>query len=67
MTRAYTEARHRGLIASFSGRGSFIAAGGEPVDHEQVVDLALNTPPHPASGGMAERVNAGLTEMQGPC
>ena len=53
VTRAYTEARNRGLISSFSGRGSFVAGVGEAGD-EMRIDLSMNTPPQPASGNMGD-------------
>ncbi|GAA4325441.1 PLP-dependent aminotransferase family protein [Pigmentiphaga soli] len=62
VTRAYTEARNRGLIASFSGRGSFIAGQAAPAGRERI-DLTMNIPPQPAGGGMAARVQAGIAEV----
>ncbi len=62
VTRAYAEAKGRGLIASFSGRGSFVLGDAEPTGRHHV-DLAMNTPPQPADGSMAERIQAGLQEV----
>lgn len=49
VTRAYTEARSRGLIASFSGKGSFVS---QPAMASIAtgVDLSMNVPPLPAAG-----------------
>jgi DNA-binding transcriptional MocR family regulator len=62
VTRAYAEARVRGLLASFGGRGSFIA---EPYDPSQrgMVDLAMNIPPQPANRALADHIKAGMSEV----
>jgi len=62
VTRAYTEARSRGLITSFSGRGSFIAGSREPASDGRI-DLSMNIPPQPAGGGMAEFVKTTISEV----
>lgn len=62
VTRAYAEARNRGLIASYSGRGSFVMGVSEP-DSQASIDLTMNIPPQPANGSMAERVSAGITQL----
>lgn len=62
VTRAYTEARNRGLIASFSGRGSYVVDPGETAGGSRI-DLTMNIPPQPADGSMAERVRAGIDEI----
>lgn len=49
VTRAYTEARNRGLIASFSGKGSFVSQSRRaPASTD--IDLGMNVPPLPAAG-----------------
>lgn len=62
VTRAYAEARDRGLIASFGGRGSFVLGDAGPTGPHQV-DLAMNTPPQPADGSMVARIQAGLQDV----
>lgn len=62
VTRAYTEARNRGLIASYSGRGSFVMAASEP-DGMLNVDLAMNIPPQPADGSMAQQASSAMAEL----
>ncbi|HYE50116.1 MAG TPA: PLP-dependent aminotransferase family protein [Azospirillaceae bacterium] len=58
VTRAYGEARRRGLVGAATGRGSFVAehaaraAGPSKVE----VDLSMNLPPHPPAAGIAERL-----------
>ncbi|MBP1884411.1 PLP-dependent aminotransferase family protein [Sinorhizobium mexicanum] len=50
VTRAFNEARRRGLVAAQAGRGTFIAEtrDGEAVDRVQpLVDLSMNIPPQP--------------------
>ncbi|MEN5035826.1 PLP-dependent aminotransferase family protein [Pseudomonas sp. TWI929] len=62
VTRAYAEARNRGLIASYSGRGSFIL-GASDAPSLAGVDLTMNIPPQPANGSMAQLVSAGLGQV----
>jgi len=62
VTRAYAEARNRGLIASYSGRGSFVTGVSEPGD-EVRIDLTMNIPPQPANGSMTELVGKGLDDV----
>jgi len=63
VTRAYTEARNRGLIASFSGRGSYVLAGGGSPHPGSGVDLSMNIPPQPAGGELADRVRNGVADI----
>ena len=62
VTRAYTEARNRGLIASFSGRGSYVL-GPSNADAGDHIDLAMNIPPQPADGSLAERIKESLEDV----
>lgn len=64
VTRAYAEARDRGLITSFGGRGSFIAGVSER-DVDRPIDLSMNIPPQPASGNMSDFVKAAVDEVLG--
>ena len=62
VTRAYTEARNRGLIAAYSGRGSYVIGPAAAQEHGQI-DLSMNTPPLLAAGFMADLVRAGIQEV----
>lgn len=59
VTRAYTEARNRGLISSFSGRGSFIS-GSRSQREDTPIDLSMNIPPQPSSGNMADLLKSAI-------
>ncbi|MBS7543112.1 PLP-dependent aminotransferase family protein [Ancylobacter oerskovii] len=61
VTRAYTEARHRGLIDAMTGRGSFIAA--RPEASAFLLDLSMNIPPPPKGVRLAEKLESGLAEV----
>jgi len=56
-TRAYAEARRRGLIVAHSGRGTFVRtpSGGAPGPLARVVDLTLNGPPELEDGAGPNR------------
>ena len=45
VTRAFNEARRRGLITAQAGRGTFISDALQPVG--QPIDLSMNVPPQP--------------------
>lgn len=62
ITRAYTEARNRGLIVSYGGRGSFVM-GADDTEHQTRIDLTINIPPQPANGSMAQRVSGGIEQL----
>jgi len=62
ITRAYTEARNRGLIASYSGRGSYVMGASEP-EQPTRIDLTMNIPPQPANGSMADHVRSGIEQL----
>ncbi len=51
VTRAFNEARRRGLVAAQAGRGTFItekADGAEPPEYAHpLIDLSMNIPPQP--------------------
>lgn len=63
VTRAYTEARNRGLIASFSGRGSYVLGSSNADKKSGHIDLAMNIPPQPADGSLAERIKESLEDV----
>lgn len=62
VARAYTEARHRGLIDSRVGDGTFIrisTAATGPV----LVDMTMNLPPQPDHKAVTDRMRQGLAEV----
>lgn len=69
VTRAFNEARRRGLIEAQSGRGTFISAladgRGTPADpgSEIGIDLSMNIPPQPGAARMQQRIVDGMTEL----
>ena len=68
VTRAYSEARRRGLIEAQVGRGSFVsettvrlATEGAP---EVRIDLSMNVPPHPLEAQLDDRILQGLEAIR---
>ena len=68
VTRAYSEARRRGLIDAHVGRGSFVSetsvrrtTEGAPVVR---IDLSMNVPPHPLEAQLDERILQGLETIR---
>jgi len=53
VTRAFNEARRRGLVEAHAGRGTFISEtldGADPLEqHHPLIDLSMNIPPQPAA------------------
>ena len=69
VTRAYGEARDRGLIAAVAGRGTFVTGGSPGVlrnerERQSLVDMTMNLPPQPAAAKLRERIAAGLAAVQ---
>src|SRR5258707_728595 len=67
VTRAYGEARRRGLVDAVVGRGTFVrAAASEPARDERppAVDLTMNLPPPPAGLRLSEQIARGLARVQ---
>lgn len=68
VTRAYGEARKRGLIDAQVGRGSFVsettarAADGPP---RITIDLSMNIPPQPVEANLDLRIAQGLAAIRG--
>ncbi|MCS0502996.1 aminotransferase-like domain-containing protein [Ancylobacter mangrovi] len=61
VTRAYSEARHRGLIDAVTGRGSFIPGGsGAAVP---ALDLSMLMPPPPRGLSLGALVERGLASL----
>ncbi|GLK75321.1 putative HTH-type transcriptional regulator [Methylopila jiangsuensis] len=61
VTRAYAEARRRGLIDAVTGRGSFIAPRPEPAG--PALDLSMNIPPAPRGVRLGELIARGVAEI----
>ncbi|MFY8094637.1 MAG: PLP-dependent aminotransferase family protein [Niveispirillum sp.] len=64
VTRAYAEARARGLVEAATGRGTFVADHARKPPPPVELDLSMNLPPQPASANLAARLAramAGLT------
>src|SRR5262245_37828998 len=68
VTRAYGEARRRGLLEAQVGRGTFVAEstarapGHIPVDVK--IDLSMNLPPQPVEANLDLRIAQGLQAIQ---
>jgi DNA-binding transcriptional MocR family regulator len=69
VTRAYTEARRRGLLDATVGSGTFVSAGiragmalagGEP---PPLVDMSMNLPPQPGDPTLRALLQDGLAEL----
>jgi DNA-binding transcriptional MocR family regulator len=72
ITRAYSEARRRGLITSTVGKGTFVArpfsAAASAVSPDGLVDMSMNLPPRftdPALDSRLWRAVSGLERDQG--
>lgn len=61
ITRAFNEARKRGLIDARGPLGSFVAP--PQVELAQLVDLSMNLPPSPGGGEVAELLRRGLSSV----
>ncbi|MFT4121094.1 PLP-dependent aminotransferase family protein [Bradyrhizobium sp.] len=68
VTRAYTEARRRGIMEARVGQGSFVSetSARRAVDlpHPVAIDLSMNVPPHPLEAQLDERIIAGLEAIR---
>lgn len=69
VTRAYREARRRGLVDAAAGRGTFVAAARDassPAERRgrPVVDIPMNVPPQPPEARLAERVAETFAALQ---
>ncbi|RXH19176.1 PLP-dependent aminotransferase family protein [Bradyrhizobium guangzhouense] len=68
VTRAYTEARRRGIMEARVGQGSFVSetSARRTVDlpHPVAIDLSMNVPPHPLEAQLDERIIAGLEVLR---
>ncbi|MCB8820523.1 aminotransferase-like domain-containing protein [Microvirga rosea] len=65
VTRAFNEARRRGLIEASPGRGSFVRrkaslSEGNASAESPIIDLSMNMPPQPPEAQLRERIHAGI-------
>jgi DNA-binding transcriptional MocR family regulator len=68
VTRAYGEARRRGLIEAQVGRGTFVsettARAHENIPHAVNIDLSMNVPPLPVEANLDLHIVQGLQAIQ---
>ena len=69
VTRAYNEARERGLIEARVGRGSFVRQPRRPrvlhaQEEKRVVDMTMNLPPEPIEGELEILMQGGLDALK---
>ncbi|HEY8335840.1 MAG TPA: PLP-dependent aminotransferase family protein [Tardiphaga sp.] len=69
VTRAFNEARRRGLVEAQAGRGTFISEtfdGGEPAaPAHPLIDLSMNIPPQPAEVDFRKIFPQGIAAILG--
>lgn len=68
VTRAYAEARRRGLLDGMVGRGTFVRASQDAARQDRAgepdtVDLGMNLPPQPTDPSLPELLQQGLSEL----
>ena len=68
VTRAYGEARRRGLLEAQVGRGTFVsettARATRDIPVRVKIDLSMNLPPQPVEAGLDMRIAQGLQAVQ---
>lgn len=67
VTRAFNEARRRGLVQAQAGRGTFISEvmeGGSLQGHS-LIDLSMNIPPQPAKIDFRKLLSQGMSAVLG--
>jgi DNA-binding transcriptional MocR family regulator len=68
VTRAYGEARRRGLLEAKVGLGTFVsettARAPENIQSQVRIDLSMNLPPHPLEANLDARITKGLASLQ---
>ncbi|PWL16338.1 PLP-dependent aminotransferase family protein [Falsochrobactrum shanghaiense] len=67
VTRAFNEARRRGLVQAQAGRGTFISEvmeGGSLQGHS-LIDLSMNIPPQPAEIDFRKLLSQGMSAVLG--
>ena len=69
VTRAFNEARRRGLIDATTGRGSYVRHHVESklISHiseaRPLLDLSMNNPPQPESAGLQQHIPQGIAQL----
>lgn len=65
VTRAFNEARRRGLIDAHPGRGTFIRESGETDSGGRgpMLDLSMNIPPQPPAARLQERIAKEIADL----
>ena len=68
VTRAYGEARRRGLLEAQVGRGTFVsettARAARDIPFQVKIDLSMNIPPQPVEANLDARIAQGLEAIQ---
>ncbi|MBR0825921.1 PLP-dependent aminotransferase family protein [Bradyrhizobium manausense] len=68
VTRAYSEARRRGILEARVGQGSFVSetSARRAVDlpHPVAIDLSMNVPPHPLEAQLDDRILSGMEALR---
>lgn len=68
VTRAYSEARRRGLIEAQVGRGTFVsettARAREDIPHTVKIDLSMNIPPQPVEANLDVHIAQGFKAIR---
>lgn len=66
-TRAYSEARRRGLLDARVGQGTFVsestARAGTDIPDDVSIDLSMNVPPQPVEADLDGRIMRGLSAI----
>jgi len=67
VTRAFNEARRRGLVQAQAGRGTFISEAMESGHHHapSLIDLSMNIPPQPGEIDFRKLIPQGLSAVLG--
>lgn len=67
VTRAYSDARHRGLLDAQVGQGTFVAESttraAVDIPDSVSIDLSMNVPPQPLEAGLDGRIERGLAAI----
>src|SRR6476620_6986358 len=68
VTRAYGEARRRGLLDARVGQGTFVsettARAAADIPYQIKIDLSMNVPPQPVEANLEMRIAQGLAFIQ---
>ncbi len=68
VTRAYADARRRGLLEAPVGQGTFVSETSSratsDIPDQVKIDLSMNVPPHPVEANLDGRIMQGLATIQ---